>query len=169
MDLIGCRAVGRHDHDDVADRAGKDAATCHGGADADSCLVTQIEGLSGAPIFDQFDADDEADLANVTDVRMRPEGGQFVVQGSVEASASAQGSLRFQQIEAGQGGGGGERIGGVTVAVEEGLELGILTQEGVEDGLRCERGGHGEITAGQSLGEGYEIGLNSFRMGGEEG
>jgi hypothetical protein len=55
------------------------------------------------------------------------------------------------------------------VTVEKGLELGVVAEERVENGLRGEGGGHGEVTAGEALGQCDEVGLNGLGMGGEQG
>ena len=51
------------------------------------------------------------------------------------------------------GGGTGEGIASVCVAVEEGFSCGRFAEEGVEDFLCGERGGEGQVAAGDSFGE----------------
>ena len=66
-------AVGGHQHDDVADGARQHALSRHRFADAEARALAQGEGRARPPVLDQFDADHEADLPDVPDVRQRPE------------------------------------------------------------------------------------------------
>ena len=82
-------AVGRHEDEDVADGAREDAAPRHRFADADAGTLPQRERLARAPVADEFDAGDEAGLADVTDVGQGPERLQFMLQIGGEAGARA--------------------------------------------------------------------------------
>ena len=75
----------------------------------------------------------------------------------------------MQEFQTGQSCGGAELIGGEAVAVEEGLEFFLLAEEGIEYWLGRERGGHREVAAGETLGQGEEVGLNAFVVAREEG
>ena len=68
-----------------------------------------------------------------------------------------------------EAGGRAELVAGKAVAVEEGLELLVFAEEGVEDRLRGEGGRHRQVAAGQALGQGQEVGLHALVMAGEEG
>ena len=132
-DLLGSGAVGRHQDDHVADGAGQDAELGQGFADADAGALAQVERLAGAPVADQFDAGDQADLADVADVGASPQGLEFVAQGLRQALAGANRGGGLEDFQAGQGRRRAELVGGEAVAVEEGLELVVFAEEGVED------------------------------------
>ena len=60
-------------------------------------------------------------------------------------------------------------VGGVAVSVEERPELVVFPEEGIKDFPCRQRRRHGQIAAGQSLGQCQEIRLNAFLMGSKKG
>ena len=75
----------------------------------------------------------------------------------------------MQHLQTGQRGRRAELVAGKAVAVEEGLELVVFAEEGIEDGLRGQRGGHRQVAAGQPFGQRHEIRLHALVVAGEEG
>ena len=51
--------------------------------------------------------------------------------------------------------------------MEKGPEIGVVTEERIEDGLRRQRGSHGQVSAGQSLGQGQQVRHHTLVLGGE--
>ena len=59
-------------------------------------------------------------------------------------------------------------IASVAVPVKKSLQLRIVAEERIEYFLRCQRGSHRQIAAGQSLGDAEEIRLHAFIVTREE-
>ena len=115
----------------------------------------------------QFDAGDQAALADVADVRqagdpreMLGEAGDFRLQ--VE-----QRLLFLEDVERGQGGRRPQRIAAVSVAVEERLALGISAQKRPPNLVGRQRGGHRQVAAGEPLGQAEQIGRDVLVLAGE--
>ena len=75
---------------------------------------------------------------------------------------------RFQDFQAGQRRRRPQLIAGEAVAVEKCFELVVSAQKGRENLARGQRGGHGQVTAGQPLGQGREIGMHVFLVTGQQ-
>ena len=71
--LFARGAIRRHQNNDVADGAGEYAAAGHCLADADTHALARGERLAGAPVADQFNSSNQADLSNVTYVWEGPQ------------------------------------------------------------------------------------------------
>ncbi len=72
----------------------------------------------------------------------------------------------MKNIQTGERGGSAKLVAGEAVAVKEGLEFGVVSEEGIEHRLRGERGGHGKVTAGHAFGQSHKIRLHTFEMAG---
>lgn len=166
--MVGGGAVGGHEDEDIADGPGEDTATGHGFGDAEAGLGFEGIGLSGRTMGDQFDTGDQAGLADIADGGEVPEVLEFEGQEGFEGGAVLDASGVLEKVEGGEAGSAAEGVAGEAMAVEEGFEVGVVAEEGVEDGLGGEGGGQGEVAAGETFGEAEEIGLDRFVMGGEE-
>ena len=79
----------------------------------------------------------------------------------------ADGFLALHDFQAGQRGRRAKLVAGVAVAVKECFEIAIVAEERVENLLRCQRRRHGQVTAGQPLGQTKEIRLDVFPLAGK--
>ena len=134
--LVWPGAIGRHEDHDIADGSREDAAPGHGFADADARAGREGDGSPALPVLNEFDAGDETDLTDVADGRTLPECGQSFGQLPRQGFPGALGSGGPEECEAFAGNRAAEGVAGVAVAVEEGAELRVLAEKGVEDGLR---------------------------------
>ena len=66
-------AIGRHQHHHIADRAREHALARHRFAHPNARPLAQVERLARPPIPNQFDPYNQADLPDVTDVRIAPQ------------------------------------------------------------------------------------------------
>ena len=85
----------------------------------------------------------------------------------MQLTAGADGGGRLQKAETGERGGRAELIARVAVAVEKCLERGVVAQERVEDRRGGERRAHRQVTAGQTLGHGHQVGRDGFFLTGK--
>src|SRR6266550_1723405 len=68
-----------------------------------------------------------------------------------------QGPLLLEHVERGEGGGAGERVAGVGVAVEEAAELVVVAEKALVDTIGGERRCQREVATAQSLREAEEV------------
>ena len=126
-----------------------------------------IETLAGGSIFHELDADHEALLTDIADVGESFERLEELGELFGFLLDCFQEFVFLEKVERGEGGGAGEGIAGVGVAVEEGFIFGRRAEEGVEYFLSGERGREGEIAAGNAFGDAHEVRLNGFVFNGE--
>ena len=146
------RAIRGDEHDDVADGAREHAGLRHGLADADARLFGEREWFARAPVFDQFDAGDEANLPDVAHGIQFPERLQAVAHPTGQPSSLEKRGARFEDGQTLQTGGRAELVGGVAMAVKKSFEFVVSPEERVEDGFGGQGRGHRQVTSGQSFG-----------------
>ena len=119
----------------------------------------------------EFNRGDEAGLADVVDEGEFARGGEHVGEEGLESVDVVEEMILFEEVEAGEGGGAGERVAGVGVAVEKGFAgvFGLVGVgvEGVEDFWRGERGAQRHVAGGEAFGEAEEVGGYLFVFAGE--
>ena len=133
--LCPCRAIRRHQHNHISDGSRQHAAPGHRLANADARALAQGKRLACAPVFDKFDAGNQARLPDVADVGQLPELFQLVAQNGFEFLPRADGFLASQNFQAGKRRRRAELVAGVAVSVKEGFEFVIFAEKGVEDCL----------------------------------
>ena len=117
-------------------------------ADALGDVVFFGEWLARGFVFYEFDAHEEAEAANFTDVRMRIQGGEFGAKNFCGGFYAIEEFLRLDVIENGIACGGGYGMGLIGEAVLEGAGAAF---ECIDDAACDEDGAEGRVTAGDSL------------------
>ena len=117
-------------------------------ADAVGDVVFFGEWLASGFVFYEFDAEEQAEAANFTDVRMRIQGGEFGAKNFCGGFYVIEELLRLDVIENGIAGGGGYGMGLIGEAVLEGAGTAF---ECIDDAGCDEDGAEGRVTAGDSL------------------
>src|SRR5262249_16695007 len=155
---------------DGAERTQDDAVLAHGTANAraDGGLVWVLG--AGRTVLDELDSNHEPALADLADVG---QGGDLLLeeagQGGDRDLQALEDLVAREDVEGGEGGGAGERVGGVGVAVEEGAPVGVSAEEGLVDAIGDQRRGEREVAGGDALGDAEEVGRDPFLLACEEG
>jgi len=155
-------------HDDVPERADHDPVVARPHADA----VADARGVGvlpfRAPGAHEFDPRHEAALPYIADVREEGDPPEQAREQSDLGLHTLQHALLLEQIEVGQGGGAGEGVPGVRVAVKEGLLQAERREEAVVDPPRRERGGERQVAARDPLRHGEEVRRHPLPFAGED-
>src|SRR5579864_9286244 len=158
VDLGLSDRVGRHEVDNVAQGAQKQAALEKGGVQARAYGI-EITGRRGGQFHDSY----SADHTHVAQAAQRFEAGAELPFERLHALDNA---VFAEQVETGQGYRAGERVGGVGVAVEKGFAA-VLAQEGFVDGLSSGRGAERQVPRGERLRHTDQIGADGGVLAGE--
>src|SRR5256884_257480 len=167
-DLDGCRAIGRHEHNDIPDGTSEHSAPRHRFADASAGALPQTKRLACPPIAHEFDADHQTNLPDIADVRRRPHRLQFLAQGMFEQLSRANRGGALQNLEARQCRRRTELVRRITVAVEKRFEFFVFAEERIENLLCGQRRSHWDVTTAQALREAKEVRLHALVLAGEQ-
>ena len=98
---------------------------------------------------------------------MPPEEIQLGLEYRLEGPTTTHPGRSRQQRHTGQGGRRTQGVARVAMPVEEGPEIGVVAEERIEDGLRGQGRRHGQVSTGQSLGQGQQVRHHTLMLGGE--
>ena len=141
-----------------------------GGADPRSGGGLGRERRRAGPVGDQLDADHQAALADVADMRVVGElVGECPAQALDLGRQGLENPVALEQIERGEGRRAAERVAGEGVTVKEGPAVaGPGAEELIVDPLGGQGRGERRVAAGQSLGQAQEIGRDVLLGAGEQ-
>ena len=112
-----------------------------------------------------LDHPDGAEDADILNARQRPGRGQFGLKLSLDAADSFSPVVALQQIQTGACGGAGQGIGHEGGAVHQ--HAGRSGGDGLGDCFMGDRGGEGDVAAGQGLAETKDVGDDVDEIHGE--
>ncbi len=164
VDLRDGGAEREHEDDGVEDGAGEQAVGA--GGEADGFADTRIGREFFTAGLAQFDAGDEAALADFVDERLaRFQASESAGEVRDFSGKVAERVFGFEQVEAGESGGAAERIRGVTVAVVECVIR--AAEEGVINFPGGQGDGEWQVAAGEAFREAEEVRDHIFLLTGE--
>ena len=167
VDLLGRDDVGRHEVDGGAERANQRAAFERVPVDAQAAPLLPGPGRARGRVLHEFDGQDHAALADFGDVSVRAQvldAGEHARRGRAIAFEHG---LVAENGERGIRRGAGQRIAGVAVGMQEGVEPGVFVVEGVVDPVGGEHHGQWQIAAGETLREAQVIRPDRGLLAGE--
>src|SRR5438309_1538068 len=167
-DLDGCGAIRRHEHNDITDGTCEYSAPRHRFADANAGALPQTKRLTCPPIAHEFDADHQTDLADIADVRRRPQRLQFLAQRLFEPLPRANRGGALQNLQAREGRRRTELVRCIAVAVEKSFEFFVFAEELIENLLGRESSSHWQVATAHAFGEREEIRLHALVLAGEQ-
>lgn len=145
VEFIGGNAIGRENVDDVAERAKENAGVEEKFVEL-RAQAREIAGIVGA----QFDGGDSADGADVADGGMLLNFGEALLVNLGDGVDAVENGLVLENLEAGDGGSGGDGISGVGMSVVESAHA-IGADKGAMNFFGANGGSERENAAGNSF------------------
>lgn len=165
LQLFRCRGIGGHENQDVADRPGQESEFPGRLADPSSTSFGGREGRAGCAVCHDLYGQNGSFLADVTNMRVFPKPlGQIAKLLSQKVPSGLFGRI-LQKPETCPGHGTPQGVGGVAVAVKEGVLSWPV--KGPENLFGGQRSGQGQVPQ-KDLGHSHHIRGDTFPVGGEE-
>src|SRR5207302_3863153 len=151
-----------HEDDDVPERPDEQAKPPGLRCDAHADTLGWRVGLLRLTVSHELDPNDKAELADIADVRLLAQRLQQATQRDYLRLQLLQRALPRKDVQVGKRHGAAQWVARIAVTVEEGLELLMAAEERPIDTLSRQRGGKGQISAGQPFADCHEVRLHAL-------